>query len=150
MINIISFKTKFGWITAKEFNKKIYEIKFGKTKNILESKILNQFKNNLTKFLNKKVLDIAGTYSIEGNKNQRKVWNELKKIKPGKTKTYKEVAKKFNFSPRYVGKICGQNKLALAIPCHRVIRSDGSMGGYSAIGGIKLKKKLLNFEKNWK
>jgi len=78
------------------------------------------------------------------------VWNELKKIKLGKTKSYGEIAKKLNLSPRHVGKICGQNKIPLIIPCHRVIRSDGTMGGFSAIGGISLKKKLLKFENLWK
>ena len=47
---------------------------------------------------------------------------------------------------KYVLKI----KLPLAIPCHRVIRSDGTMGGFSARGGIVLKKKILNFENSWK
>ena len=83
---------------------------------------------------------------MNGNIVKKKVWNELKKIKIGQTKTYGEIAKKFNISPRYVGKICGQNKLLLLIPCHRVIRSDGSLGGFSSIGGINLKKKLLRFE----
>ena len=75
-----------------------------------------------------------------------KIANELKKIKFGKTKSYGDIAKKFKISPRHVGKICGQNKILLAIPCHRVIRSDGSLGGFTARGGIKLKKKLLSFE----
>ena len=75
------------------------------------------------------------------------MWRELKNIKFGKTKTYGEIAKKFKLSPRHVGKICGQNKIVLAIPCHRVIRSDGSVGGFSSIGGVTLKKKLLDFEK---
>ena len=44
--------------------------------------------------------------------------------------------------------VCGQNNLLLIIPCHRVIRSDGSLGGFSGFGGIKLKRKLLNLEKN--
>ena len=56
------------------------------------------------------------------------------------------MARKFKISPRHVGKICAQNKIPLAIPCHRVIRSDGSLGGFTARGGIKLKKKLLSFE----
>ena len=60
-----------------------------------------------------------------------------------------EIAKKFKLSPRYICKICGQNKLMLVIPCHRVIRSDGALGGFSSAGGLKLKKKLLMFEKNW-
>ena len=84
---------------------------------------------------------------MRGNKKQIKIWNELKKIKFGKTKSYGEIGKKFNFSPRYVGKVCGQNKLLLLVPCHRVIKSDGSLGGFSSIGGINLKKKLLYLEK---
>ena len=82
----------------------------------------------------------------KGNKTQKKVWSELRKIKSGRTKTYGQIAKKLKISPRHVGKICGQNKLPLYIPCHRVIRSDGTLGGFSAIGGTKLKKKILMFE----
>ena len=77
------------------------------------------------------------------------MWGELKNIKFGKTKSYGEIAKKYKLSPRHVGKICGQNKLLLLIPCHRVIRTDGSLGGFTSLGGIKLKKKLLDFEKSW-
>ena len=76
------------------------------------------------------------------------MWGELRKIKKGKTKSYGEIAKRLRLSPRYVGKICGQNQHILAIPCHRVIRSDGSLAGFSTIGGINLKKKLLEFERN--
>ena len=54
--------------------------------------------------------------------------------------------KKLKISPRYVGKVCGQNNHILLIPCHRVVRSDGRLGGFSAPGGIKLKQKLLSFE----
>ena len=72
----------------------------------------------------------------------------IRKINFGKTKTYGEIAKKYKLSPRHVGKICGQNKIVLGIPCHRVIRSDGSLGGFSSRGGINLKKKLLKFEKS--
>jgi len=80
-------------------------------------------------------------------KKQKKVWVELKKIKCGQTETYGKIAKKYKLSPRHVGKICGQNKLLLVVPCHRVIRTGGGLGGFSSIGGIKLKKKLLEFEK---
>ena len=73
---------------------------------------------------------------------------ELKKIKFGKTKTYGEIAKKYKLAPRHIGKICAQNKIVLSIPRHRVIRSDGNIGGFSSVGGIALKKKLLDFEKN--
>ena len=79
-------------------------------------------------------------------RSSKKIWKELKKIPYGKTKSYGEIAKIVKTSPRYVGKVCGQNKHLLAIPCHRVIRTDGTMGGFSGTGGLKLKKRLLILE----
>jgi|TARA_B100001245_G_C22886485_1_gene426588 methylated-DNA-[protein]-cysteine S-methyltransferase len=150
MINKISVKTKMGWISIFEENRKIFKVKFGKTKNKSESKVLNKFKEDLLKFYSKKKPNINAKSIMTGNLIQKKVWGELKKIKTGHTKSYGEIAKKFNISPRHVGKICSQNKLLLLIPCHRVIKSDGSLGGFSSLGGIGLKKKLLDFEKKWK
>ena len=125
-------------------------IKFGKHKNKNISKNLKTLKFKINSFFNKKKRIIKFNFHIEGNTTQKKVWRELTRIKIGKTKSYGEIAKKFKLSPRHVGKICGQNKIPLAIPCHRVIRSDGTIGGFSAPRGIVLKKKLLNFENSWK
>ena len=149
-MNSLSFKTRFGWISAFEEKGKIVKIKFGKHKNKNISKNLKSLKIKINSFFNKKNRTIKSNFLIEGNTIQKKVWRELTKIKIGKTKSYGEIAKKFKLSPRHVGKICGQNKIPLAIPCHRVIRSDGTMGGFSSSGGIILKKKLLNFENSWK
>ena len=149
-MNSLSFKTKFGWISAFEEKGKIVKIKFGKHKNKNISKNLKSLKIKINSFFNKKNRTIKSNFLIEGNTIQKKVWHELTKIKIGKTKSYGEIAKKFKLSPRHVGKICGQNKIPLAVPCHRVIRSDGTIGGFSASGGIILKKKLLNFENSWK
>ena len=149
MIKQISIKTKFGWISAFEENDKIFKIKFGKRKNKSTSKNLKNFKANLSDFLKGNSKSIKSNFLIRGNSIQKKVWRELKNIKFGKTKTYGEIAKKYKLSPRHVGKICGQNKLLLLVPCHRVIRADGSLGGFSSSGGIKLKKKLLDFERSY-
>ena len=149
MINKISIKTKLGWITAFEENNRIFRIKFGKIKKQTESGLLKNFKTNLSKFFNKQTTYIRTKYKLEGNQIQKKIWKELKNIKFGQTKSYGEIAKKYNISPRHVGKICGQNRLMLLIPCHRVIKSDGSIGGFSSSGGINLKKKLLKFEKSF-
>ena len=144
----ISIKTKFGWISAFEQNNKIYKVKFGKYKNKSTSKNLKMFRSSLNNYIAKKNKSLKFNTAVVGNSIQKKVWDELKKIKFGKTKSYGDIAKKYKLSPRHVGKICAQNKIPLFIPCHRVIRSDGSMGGFSARGGISLKKKLLDFEKN--
>ena len=86
---------------------------------------------------------------MKGTKFQLKVWKYLKTIKKGTVKTYKEVAIaiKSPKSSRAVANACGKNLYSPKIPCHRVIRSDGSLGGYSGIGGIKTKLSLLRSEK---
>jgi len=85
---------------------------------------------------------------LKGTRFQLKVWNYLKKIPRGKIKTYSEVAKAIGkpLAVRAVANAIGKNPLAPQIPCHRVIRSDGSLGGYSGKGGIKTKRLLLKKE----
>ena len=149
MINQISTKTRFGWISAFENRGKIFKVKFGRLKKQKKSKTLEIFKKKLLNFFSKKNSKIKIPYEMQGSKIQIKVWKELRKIKIGHTSSYGKIAKKFKLSPRYIGKICSQNNLLLIIPCHRVIRTDGTLGGFSSAGGIKLKKKLLEFEKTW-
>ena len=83
-----------------------------------------------------------------GTKFQKKVWNYLKSIPRGETRTYKKVAIGINRpkSIRAVANAVGKNPCPPKIPCHRVIRSDGSLGGYSGKGGVKTKKLLLKIE----
>ena len=85
---------------------------------------------------------------LKGTKFQLKVWKYLKSIPKGKVNTYKQVAIGINRpkSARAVANACAKNPYAPKIPCHRVIRSDGLLGGYSAKGGIKTKKLLLKKE----
>ena len=86
--------------------------------------------------------------NLKGTKFQLKVWNYLKTIPKGNVKTYKQVAISINCpkSARAVANACAKNPYAPKIPCHRVIRTDGNLGGYSGKGGIKTKKILLKSE----
>ena len=85
---------------------------------------------------------------LKGTRFQLKVWKYLKTIPRGQVRSYLEVAKAINKpkAARAVANAVGKNPNAPKIPCHRVIRSDGSLGGYSGPGGIKTKKKLLKKE----
>ena len=85
---------------------------------------------------------------LKGTKFQTKVWNYLKTIPKGQLRTYTEVAKAINKpkSVRAVANAIGKNPYAPKIPCHRVVRSDGSLGGYSGKGGVNAKRKLLKSE----
>ena len=93
---------------------------------------------------------------LKGTDFQIKVWRFLKKIKKGEVKTYKEVAMAINRpkAVRAVANACAKNPYAPEVPCHRVIRSDGTLGGFSSPGGTKTKKKMLRREgfslKNYK
>ena len=85
---------------------------------------------------------------MKGTTFQLKVWKYLKKIPRGSVKTYSQVAKGIGkpLAVRAVANAIGKNPYAPRIPCHRVIKSDGSLGGYSGKGGIKTKKSLLKKE----
>ena len=83
-----------------------------------------------------------------GTEFQLKVWAYLRKIPRGSVKTYSQVAKAIGkpFAVRAVANAIGKNPYAPKIPCHRVVRSDGSLGGYSGKGGVKIKRFLLKKE----
>ena len=85
-----------------------------------------------------------------GTPFQIKVWDEITKIPKGKTKTYKEIAFNIGYpnSARAVANACGKNPYPIIIPCHRVISSNGKLGGYSGPGGISEKRRLLKNENN--
>lgn len=83
-----------------------------------------------------------------GTPFMRRVWRATRLIPYGETRTYAWVARKAG-SPRAfraVGMALARNPLPLIVPCHRVIRSDGSLGGFTAPGGVRLKMKLLRHE----
>jgi len=77
---------------------------------------------------------------------EQKVYNAIKNIPKGKTMTYGEVARLLDSSPRAVGQALKRNPYAPKIPCHRVIHSDGRIGGYSGIQNSKKKIKMLASE----
>ena len=83
-----------------------------------------------------------------GTKFQKIVWNLVANIPEGKVVTYQELAIKIGHpkSFRAVASACGKNPYIPEIPCHRVVRKDGRLGGYSAEGGIKRKKYMLEKE----
>ena len=84
---------------------------------------------------------------VRGTAFQRRVWQALRRIPPGKTVTYAEIARRIGKprAVRAVGQACGANPLAVAIPCHRVVRNDGGLSGYR--WGIARKRELLGRER---
>ncbi len=83
---------------------------------------------------------------LEGTPFQHAVWQNLMHIPYGKVSTYRSVSQKLNkpSAARAVGNACGKNPLPIVVPCHRVVREDGTLGGYT--GGIGIKTHLLKIE----
>ncbi|HEU5284220.1 MAG TPA: bifunctional DNA-binding transcriptional regulator/O6-methylguanine-DNA methyltransferase Ada [Burkholderiales bacterium] len=85
---------------------------------------------------------------VRGTAFQRRVWQALRKIPAGSTATYTQIAKRIGApgAVRAVGQACAANALAVAIPCHRVVRNDGTLSGYR--WGVERKRALLERESN--
>ena len=101
----------------------------------------------LKQYLKGKLKRFDCPLDLRGTPFQRKAWAELAKIPFGKTRSYKEIAEKMNHPKafRAVGNANGSNAIPLILPCHRVIESNGGLGGFGH--GLKVKKMLLDFEK---
>ena len=83
---------------------------------------------------------------VRGTAFQHRVWEALRRIPVGSTASYSEIAKKIGApqAVRAVARACATNRIAVAIPCHRVVRSDGGLSGYR--GGVERKRALLDKE----
>lgn len=108
--------------------------------------ILSTTVNQLSEYFEGRRKEFDIPLDVEGTEFQKKVWDQLCQISYGKTKAYKDiaVALKNHKACRAVGTANGQNPISIIIPCHRVIASNGTLGGYA--GGLETKKKLLNLE----
>jgi len=140
-LNSVSFP-KSRWekfISALEKDKDITLIE--------DDKKFSNLKNNLKAYFSGKKVQFKEEFDLKGGTDfQKKVWTAMQKIPFGETRSYNWLAKQVGGrnKARAVGAACGANPLPILIPCHRVIREDGGLGGYG--GGLSLKKKLLKIE----
>jgi len=111
-----------------------------------EWKVLKKTLTQLEEYFEgrRKVFDLP--LKPEGTEFQMRVWRELSKIPYGETRSYRQIARALNDpnASRAVGTANGRNPISIIVPCHRVITSDGRLGGYA--GGLEIKKRLLDLE----
>lgn len=102
---------------------------------------LRNFFSSLGRFTGPVDLSLVGPF-------ERRVLEQLRRIPRGEVRTYRAIAREIGHpgAVRAVGNACAKNPIPLIIPCHRVVRSDGSLGGYSLRGGRALKRRLLEQE----
>jgi O-6-methylguanine DNA methyltransferase len=103
--------------------------------------------SQLRKYLKGKLKRFDCKLDLKGTPFQKKVWSALAKIPYGQTRSYKEIARAIGHPNafRAVGNANGENSIPLILPCHRVIESNGGLGGFGH--GVEIKKQLLDFEK---
>jgi len=138
--------TSIGTVTISERDGCIISVELASNKNGKCSDVLDEAFAQLEEYLEgkRKVFDLD--YSPEGTDFQKDVWSALTRIPYGKTVSYAELAEMSGHAGAYraAGNANGKNPIPIFIPCHRVIRSDGNIGGYSL--GVDLKTRLLRLE----
>lgn len=146
MIYILKIQ-KFNFL-IEESDNCIVRLEFTDKKETTEMKteLMKKLYKELNDYFSGELKYFTVPIKPKGSEFQMKVWNELQNIKYGKTTSYKEIAKNIGNSKSYraVGNANGKNPIAIIIPCHRVINSNGKIGGYT--GGIDKKNILLNIE----
>jgi len=120
--------------------------KFESFRTLKKDNSKNEFWKEIEEYLSNKRKIFEVKYKLYGSKFCTSVWEELAKVEYGELKTYKDIAVNIGGKryARAVGLANGKNPLPIVIPCHRIIKSDGSLGGYSS--GIQTKMKLLEIE----
>ncbi len=112
-----------------------------------KNKHITQLEKELKKYFDGTLKKFTVPIVYPGSEFQQRVWNELLKIPLGKTVSYEDIAKKIGEpkAQRAVGHANGLNRIAIVIPCHRVVNNNGKLGGYG--GGLWRKQRLLELEK---
>ena len=151
MINYFCYDTEIGTIKISETEGKIIGLVFSDSKkeNEIERETDSIIKTymQLKEYLSGKRKSFDIEIEMMGTEFQKKVWKELLNIPYGETRSYKDIATVIGNEKacRAVGNANNKNPIAIIVPCHRVVGSNGGMTGYA--GGIDIKEKLLKIEK---
>lgn len=149
-------KSPFGHCFIAWIDNKICQLSFFDNDEYEMELFAEKFKGNKLIQNDRKAVDFAQQIfeknerlhlQLDGTEFQQKVWDALLEIPANTTTTYADIAKKIGKpkAVRAVGTAVGANPVAYLIPCHRVIRTDGTLGGYR--WGLEVKKRMLDFEK---
>lgn len=152
MSNIFFYDTIIGRMTIEESDNCITFVHFGEVRrpdsNIMETDLLKKAGQELKEYFEGTRLSFDLPLKMEGTEFQIKVWNALLQIPFGETRSYKQIAEAVGnpLGSRAIGNANNKNKISIIVPCHRVIGANGKLVGYE--GGLDIKEKLLNLEKN--
>ena len=145
-----TFETDLGPFTAVSDGRFLKELRYGRGSGTeTEEEALLAVARQVREYISGVRREFDVPVDPDGTEFMKKVWRVLRRIPYGEVLTYGEVAEAAG-SPRgarAVGGAVGRNPLIIVVPCHRVVAKDG-LGGFSGEGGLELKRKLLEIEKN--
>ncbi len=162
-INISYYKTKIGELILGTHNDELclLDFRYRKMRTTVDNRIKKYLKTDFIRQENELIVKTKQQIDeyLRGNRKkfsipfvllgtdfQKQIWNELLKVNYGETATYLDIAKRINKpqAVRATASANGANAIALIVPCHRIVGSNGELGGYG--GGLSVKKRLLNLE----
>jgi len=121
-------------------------LEWGKTPGSSPSALLEEAGLQLNAYFDGRLQDFDLPLTPTGTPFQRSVWDQLRQIPYAETRSYGDIATAMRSAARAVGGACGGNPIPIIIPCHRIVASDGGLGGYSGGEGVKTKLALLRLE----
>ena len=147
-------KTNLGKIYIETINKSVVKLEWTNIKKIpkkTSNTLLINTKKQIIRYFNGEKIKFNIPINPKGTKFQKKVWKYIQKINLGEKKSYSDISKKiFNenkpIGARAIGNACSNNPILIIIPCHRIISSNGDLGGYRK--SQTKKKELLKLEKS--
>jgi methylated-DNA-[protein]-cysteine S-methyltransferase len=143
-----SIDSATGTLTVRATDKAITSVRFEEIASSNPNQITEMACKQLVEYFEGKRTSFELVLKAEGTEFQKSVWQELQRIPAGQTTSYGQIANKIGKpkAARAVGGAVGSNPIAIIIPCHRVLASNGAITGYTGGDGIKTKQKLLDIE----
>ena len=148
-LHYFTYESSIGPLTLVASDSGLVELAFGRKKRancVEDPKRLAKYRKQLDEYFAGKREEFTLPLDIRGTDFQKRCWQQLLKIPYGQTRSYRQIAEAVGNrnAVRAVGLANGQNPIAIIVPCHRVIASDGTLCGYG--GGLNLKEELLRLE----
>ena len=141
----ITVQSPLGPLTLAEAEGSITRLDWRAAMRSEETPLLREARRQLAAYFAGKLREFDLPITVHGSPFQQSVWRAMQRIPYGMTRSYGELAHETDSAPRAVGGACGSNPIAIIVPCHRVIGSNGSLTGFG--GGIPTKRALLELEK---
>ena len=147
-MSYLAYNSPVGPITLFEENGVIIAVEWGWPPESEDppAPVLERARDQLDAYFEGRLTEFDLPLAPMGTAFQKKVWQAMSRIPFGATRTYGDLATELGTSPRALGGACGRNPIPIIIPCHRILGSNGGLGGYSGMDGTETKAFLLRLE----